>query len=184
MVMLLQLPVAYLLDRRSKVVALAVGAGLFAASSTTLLVTDSFLGILMAFAGFFTLAETTVEIAGASLAAKNLAPAERSGTYLALFGCCFGVGYGTSPIVAGLLLDSRLPHNVILPGQLAMDGDTGDRRAPGARQAKKASMRSGRRRSDRFSRTRNTKMATSSREPFSCNTRTALCMRLARAPRR
>jgi predicted MFS family arabinose efflux permease len=64
MVMLLQLPVAYLLDRRSKVVALAVGAGLFAASSTTLLVTDSFLGILMAFAGFFTLAEMTVEVAG------------------------------------------------------------------------------------------------------------------------
>jgi len=63
MVMLLQLPVAYLLDRRS-VVALAVGAGLFAASSTTLLVTDSFLGILMAFAGFFTLAEMTVEVAG------------------------------------------------------------------------------------------------------------------------
>ena len=62
--MLLQLPVAYLLDRRSKVVALAVGAGLFAASSTTLLVTDSFLGILMAFAGFFTLAEMTLEVAG------------------------------------------------------------------------------------------------------------------------
>ena len=119
MVMLLQLPVAYLLDRRSKVVALVVGAGLFAASSTTLLVTDSFLGILMAFARFFTLAEMTVEVTGASLAAKNLAPAERRGTYLALFGCCFGVGYGTSPIVAGLLLDSRLPHNVIWPGQLA-----------------------------------------------------------------
>ena len=119
MVMLLQLPVAYLLDRRSKVVALAVGAGLFAASSTTLLVTDSFLGILMAFAGFFTLAEMTLEVAGASLAAE-LAPAERRGTYLALFGCCFGAGYGISPIVAGLLLDSRLPHNVIWPGQLAM----------------------------------------------------------------
>src|ERR687889_1047682 len=55
-----------------------------------------------------------------SLAAKNLAPAERPGTYLALFGCCFGVGYGTSSIVAGLLLDSRFPHNVIWPGQLAM----------------------------------------------------------------
>src|ERR687890_2846334 len=38
--------------------------GLFAASSTTLLVTDSFLGILMAFARFFTLAETTVGVAG------------------------------------------------------------------------------------------------------------------------
>jgi hypothetical protein len=69
MVMLLQLPVAYLLDRRSKVVALVVGAGLFGASSTTLLVTDSFLGILIAFAGFFTLAEMSLEVAGASLAA-------------------------------------------------------------------------------------------------------------------
>ena len=72
--------------------ALAVGAGTFAASSTTLLVTDSFLGILIAFAGFFTLAEMTLEVAGASLAAK-LAPAERRGTYLALFGCCFSAGY-------------------------------------------------------------------------------------------
>jgi hypothetical protein len=69
MVMLLQLPVAYLLDRRSKVVALVVGAGLFGASSTTLLVTDSFLGILIAFAGFFTLAEMSLVVAGASLAA-------------------------------------------------------------------------------------------------------------------
>ena len=117
MAMLLQLPVACLLDGRSKVVALAVGAGLFAASSTTLLVIDSFLGILIAFAGFFTLAEMTVEAAGASLAAK-LAPTGRRGTYLALFGCCFGVGYSISPIVAGLLLDARLPH-VIWPVQLA-----------------------------------------------------------------
>jgi MFS family permease len=109
MVMLLQLPVAYLLDGRSKVAALAVGAGLFAASSATLFVTDSFLGILIAFAGFFTLAEMTLEVAGASLAAE-LAPAQRRGTYLALFGCCFGAGYGISPIVAGLLLDTHLPH--------------------------------------------------------------------------
>ncbi|MDP8972743.1 MAG: MFS transporter [Actinomycetota bacterium] len=109
MVMLLQLPVAYLLDERSKVVALAVGAVLFMASSATLLLTESFLGILIAFAGFFTLAEMILEVAGASLAAE-LAPVERRGTYLALFGCCFGAGYGLSPIVAGLLLDARLPE--------------------------------------------------------------------------
>jgi len=72
----------------------------------------------MAFAGFFTLAEMTVEVAG-HLWPRRTSPPERRGTYLALFGCCFGVGYGTSPIVAGLLLDSRLPHNVIWPGQLA-----------------------------------------------------------------
>ena len=117
MVILLQLPVAYLLDGHSKVVGLAFGAGLFTASSITLLITDSFLGILVAFAGFFTLAEMILEVAGASLAAE-LAPTERRGTYLALFGCCFGAGYGISPIVAGLLLDARLPH-VIWTAQLA-----------------------------------------------------------------
>ena len=109
MVMLLQLPAAYLLDERSKVMALAVGAVLFMASSATLLLTESFLGILIAFAGFFTLAEMILEVAGASLAAE-LAPVEQRGTYLALFGCCFGAGYGLSPIVAGLLLDARLPE--------------------------------------------------------------------------
>ena len=108
MVMLLQLPVAHLLDGRSKVAALAVCAGLFAASSATLLVTGSFLGILIAFAGFFTLAEMILEVAGAALAAE-LAPTDRRGTYLALFGCCFGASYGISPIVAGLLLDTDLP---------------------------------------------------------------------------
>ena len=108
MVMLLQLPVAYLLDGHSKVAALAVGAALFAASSTTLLLTESFFGLLVAFAGFFTLAEMILEVAGAALTAE-LAPARRRGTYLALFGCCFGAGYGVSPIVAGLLLDARLP---------------------------------------------------------------------------
>ncbi len=108
-VMLLQMPVAYLLDGRSKAAALAVGAALFAASSATLLVTESFLGILIAFAGFFTLAEMILEVSGAALAAE-LAPTGRRGTYLALFGCCFGAGYGMSPIVAGLLLDARLPH--------------------------------------------------------------------------
>lgn len=117
MVMLLQLPVAYLLDGRSKVAALAVGAVLFAASSATLIVTQSFLGILIAFAGFFTLAEMILEVAGAALAAE-LAPIERRGTYLALFGCCFGAGYGISPIVAGLLLDARLP-GIIWTIQLA-----------------------------------------------------------------
>ena len=50
-----------------------------------------------------------LEVAGASLAAE-LAPVERRGTYLALFGCCFGAGYGISPIAAGLLLDARLPE--------------------------------------------------------------------------
>lgn len=109
MVMLLQLPIAYLLDGRSKVAALAVASGLFAASSATLLLTESFLGILVAFAGFFTLAEMILEVAGAALAAE-FAPVERRGTYLALFGCCFGAGYGLSPIVAGLLLDARLPE--------------------------------------------------------------------------
>jgi MFS family permease len=67
------------------------------------------LGILIAFAGFFTLAEMILEVAGAALAAE-LAPAERRGTYLGLFGCCFGAGYGLSPIVAGFLLDARLPE--------------------------------------------------------------------------
>jgi MFS family permease len=109
--MLLQLPVAYLLDGRSKVASLAVGAMLFAASSATLLLTESFLGILIAFAGFFTLAEMILEVAGAALAAE-LAPVERRGTYLALFGCCFGASYCLSPIVAGLLLDARFPETI------------------------------------------------------------------------
>jgi MFS family permease len=107
-VMLLQLPVAYVLGGCSKIAALALGAGLFASSSVTLLFTESFLGVLVAFAGFFTLAEMILEVAGAALAAE-LAPKDKRGTYLALFGCCFGAGYGVSPIVAGLLLDARLP---------------------------------------------------------------------------
>ena len=110
-VTVLQIPVSYLLDGRSKVAALTVGAALFAASSTTLLVTESLLGILIAFTGFFTLAEMILEVAGASLAAE-LAPTARRGTYLALFGCCFGAGYGISPIAAGLLLDWHLPQAV------------------------------------------------------------------------
>jgi MFS family permease len=109
MVILLQLPISYLIDRGSKVAALLVGALLFAASSTTLLLTDSFVGILVAFAGFFTLAEMILEVAGNSLAA-DLAPERLRGTYLALFGSCFGAAYGVSPIVAGALLQAGLPH--------------------------------------------------------------------------
>ena len=108
MVMLLQLPIAHIIDGRSKVTALAIGAVFFTASSATLLVTESFLGVLIAFAGFFTVAEMILEVAGAALAAE-LAPKDRRGTYLALFGCCFGASYGISPIVAGLLLDTHLP---------------------------------------------------------------------------
>ena len=108
-VIALQLPVSYLIDRGSKVGALLIGSGLFAASSATLLLTHSFVGILVAFAGFFTLAEMVLEVAGASLAA-DLAPVRLRGTYLALFGACFGAAYGTSPIVAGFLLQARLPH--------------------------------------------------------------------------
>jgi MFS family permease len=109
MVILLQLPISYLIDRGSKVGALLVGAALFAASSTTLLLTESFLGILVAFAGFFTLAEMILEVAGNSLAA-DLAPERLRGTYLALFGSCFGAAYGVSPIVAGALLQAGLPQ--------------------------------------------------------------------------
>jgi MFS family permease len=109
MVILLQLPVSYLIDRTSKIGALLMGAALFAASSTALLVTESFFGILLAFAGFFTLAEMVLEVAGPALAAE-LAPVRLRGTYLALFGCCFGAAYGMSPVVAGALLEARLPH--------------------------------------------------------------------------
>jgi MFS family permease len=117
MVILFQLPVSYLIDRGSRVVALLAGAGLFAASSATLLLTNSFLGIFLAFVLFFTLAEMVLEVAGASLAAE-LAPVRLRGTYLALFGACFGVAYGVSPIVAGTLLQADLP-NLIWTIQLA-----------------------------------------------------------------
>src|SRR5215212_8167724 len=108
MVILFQLPVSYLIDRGSRIAALFAGALLFAASAATLLLSESFLGIFVAFVLFFTLAEMILEVAGASLAAE-LAPARLRGTYLALFGACFGVACGFSPIVAGTLLEARLP---------------------------------------------------------------------------
>lgn len=117
MVILFQLPVSYLIDRGSRVVALLAGAALFAASAATLLLSESFLGIFVAFVAFFTLAEMVLEVAGASLAAE-LAPTYLRGTYLALFGACFGVACGFSPIVAGTLLQARLP-GVIWGLQLA-----------------------------------------------------------------
>ncbi|QYJ15955.1 Na(+), Li(+), K(+)/H(+) antiporter [Rubrobacter xylanophilus DSM 9941] len=110
-VILLQMPVARLLDARSKTAALLACSLLFAASSATLLLTESFLGILLAFAGFFTLAEMILEVAGAALAAE-MAPDGQRGTYLALFGVCFGAAQGLSPVVAGALLDARMPDAV------------------------------------------------------------------------
>jgi MFS family permease len=109
MVILFQLPVSYLIDRGSKVAALLAGAVLFALSSATLLLTESFLGILIAFVLFFTLAEMVLEVAGAALAAE-LAPVRLRGTYLALFGACFGAACGVSPIVGGTLLQAELPE--------------------------------------------------------------------------
>ena len=120
MVILLQLPISYAIDRTSRIWALLVGAALFAASSATLLLTESFYGILVAFALFFTLAEMILEVAGAALAAE-LAPVRLRGTYLALFGTCFGTAYGVSPIVAGALLEARLP-DFIWQIQLAAAG--------------------------------------------------------------
>lgn len=124
-VILFQLPVAYLLDGRSKVAALAACSALFAASSAALLVFESFWGVLLAFAGFFTLAETILEVAGPALAA-SLAPVEQRGTYLSLFGCCFGAAYGLSPVVAGAMLDLRVPEVLwavqILAAVLALAG--------------------------------------------------------------
>jgi MFS family permease len=109
MVILLQLPIALGLDRYpSRIAPLVLAAGLFAASSVTLLLTESFWGILLAFAGFFTLAEMILEVSGAA-AAADLAPEKWRGTYLALFGTCWGVAYGVSPIVSGVLLDAGLP---------------------------------------------------------------------------
>src|SRR5918997_1463295 len=108
MVILLQLPISYAIDRTSKIGGLLLGAALFASSSATLLLTESFLGILLAFAGFFTLAEMILEVAGAALAAE-LAPVRLRGTYLALFGACFGAAYGVSPIVGGTLLQAEMP---------------------------------------------------------------------------
>jgi MFS family permease len=111
MVILLQLPISYAIDRTSKIGGLLLGAALFASSSATLLLTESFWGILLAFAGFFTLAEMILEVAGAALAAE-LAPVRLRGTYLALFGACFGAAYGVSPIVAGALLEAKLPDAI------------------------------------------------------------------------
>ena len=111
MVILFQLPVSYLIDRGSRVVALLAGAVLFALSSATLLLTESFLGILGAFVLFFTLAEMVLEVAGAALAAE-LAPVRLRGTYLALFGACFGAACGVSPIVGGTLLQAEMPDGI------------------------------------------------------------------------
>jgi MFS family permease len=111
MVILFQLPVSYLIDRGSRVVALFAGAVLFALSSATLLLTESFLGILVAFVLFFTLAEMVLEVAGAALAAE-LAPVRLRGTYLALFGACFGAACGVSPIVGGTLLQAEMPDAI------------------------------------------------------------------------
>ena len=111
MVILLQLPISSVIDHTSRIGALLVGAALFGSSSATLLLTESFFGILLAFVGFFTLAEMILEVAGAALAAE-LAPARSRGTYLALFGACFGAAYGASPVVAGALLEARLPDAI------------------------------------------------------------------------
>ena len=61
-----------------------------------------------------------LEVAGASLAAE-LAPVRLRGTYLALFGSCFGAAYGISPIVAGALLEAELP-GIVWTIQLAAAG--------------------------------------------------------------
>ena len=111
MVILFQLPISYLIDRGSKILALLAGTALFAASSVTLLLTDSFAGVLIAFVLFFTLAEMVLEVAGASLAAE-ISPVRLRGTYLALFGACFGAACGVSPIVGGTLLQARLPDAI------------------------------------------------------------------------
>lgn len=108
MVIMLQIPISHLIDRTSKIGALLAGAVLFAASSATLLLTESFLGILVAFAGFFTLAKMVLDVAGNTLAA-DLAPVKLRGTYLALFETCFSLSYRMSPIVAGTLLQARMP---------------------------------------------------------------------------
>ena len=108
MVILFQIPVSALIDRTAKIPALLVCAILFGASAATLLLTDSYLGLLVAFAGFFTLAEMVLEVAGPALAA-DLAPVRLRGTYLSLFGACFGLSYGMSPLVAGPLLQAERP---------------------------------------------------------------------------
>jgi MFS family permease len=66
------------------------------------------------------IAEMILEVAGAALAAE-LAPVRLRGTYLALFGTCFGMAYGVSPIVAGALLEARQP-DFIWQIQLAAAG--------------------------------------------------------------
>lgn len=119
-VIALQLPVSALIDRIPKISALLLCAGLFAASSATLLLTDSFVGLLVAFAGFFTLAEMILEVAGPALAAE-IAPIKLRGTYLSLFGTCFGFSYGISPLVAGPLLQAELP-DIIWTIQLLASG--------------------------------------------------------------
>lgn len=109
LIILLQLPIARMIDERSKSGALIWGAVLFALSSATLLLTESWWGVFVAFVGFFTLAEMVLEVAGAAYASE-MAPAKLRGTYLALFGVCFGAAQGFSPIVAGSLLEAGLPN--------------------------------------------------------------------------
>ena len=68
-------------------------------------------GLLVAFVVFFTLAEMTFEVAGASLAAE-LAPVQMRGSHLTLFGACFGAACGFIPIVAGKLLGAGVPRAI------------------------------------------------------------------------
>lgn len=165
----MQLPVSALIDRIPKISALLLCAGLFAASSATLLLTDSFVGLLVAFTGFFTLAEMILEVAGPALAAE-IAPIKLRGTYLSLFGTCFGFSYGISPLVAGPLLQAELP-DIIWTIQLL---------ASGGAAAGLLALASLRRRRETYSTARRTIIARSSRGASCWKARTSCLIFAAR----
>jgi len=106
MVLVLQLPTARFIEHRNRWLTLFAGSLFYAVGFAAFGLAGGFVGLLLVMA-VITIGENIISPAMSALVAE-LAPEDMRGRYMAFNGISWTIGYGTGPLVGGLLLDVAL----------------------------------------------------------------------------
>jgi MFS family permease len=107
MVVLFQYSVTRLSERFHHLPVLAVGSIFYAVGVGSVALGTGFVGFLISMV-ILTIGEMIMIPTSTALAA-NLAPADMRGRYMGFYGITWGVGFGTGPVLGGLLNDHVAP---------------------------------------------------------------------------
>ncbi len=114
MVVLFQYPITRLTERYNHLTVLAVGSLFYAIGVGSVALGAGFYAFLTSMV-ILTIGEMIMIPTSTALAA-NMAPADMRGRYMGIYGLTWGIGFGTGPVIGGILNDRIAPAMIWIGG--------------------------------------------------------------------